>query len=250
MIDNQHSLRIAICEDFPADALVLKEHISKSGLPTQCMHFSNGEDLLHCLTPGKYDLFFLDIYMNGITGIQAAEKIREIDETAILVFITSSLDHTLESYRLGALMYLEKPVKAAGVKEAIELALMKKKHRATITLWLAGGKNQAVPLDEIRYFEQKGHIIQVYTTSQGILHTTQSVKMNDIEKQLPSPQFLRCHRSYLVNLEYVQRVDKQLHAFRMNNGDQVDIRRGHLAQCTEAFLLWMADSHYFIEYQG
>ena len=55
--------------------------------------------------------------------------------------------------------------------------------------------------------------------------------MHELEKRLPAPPFMRCHRSYLVNLDYVQRADKEAYCFYMKNDDRVDIRREEFTRC-------------------
>lgn len=196
----ENPLKIAICEDTDADARRLQLYAEQSGLPLLCERFESDEAFLHSFHAGRYDLVFMDIYMNNaVQGIKAAEAIRETDELVMLAFTTSSLDHTLESYRLKALMYLEKPVKAEDVKETLELALMKRKSLSLLTLTAAGGQRKDIPLDSILYFEQKNHVVEVHTAS-GVFVTSQSARMDEIEERLPRPPFLRCHRSFMVNL--------------------------------------------------
>lgn len=236
-MDNTYSLQIAVCEDNPADAALLESHIEKSGIPSARRGFDDGEAFLRSFRAGLYDLVFLDIYMGGMNGIEVAKAIRETDEYVVIAFTTTSPDHTLESYRLGALKYLEKPVTADGVRETMELALFKRKSRSFITLTMSGGKRADIALDSVLYFELKDHVIKIHTSA-GLLTTSQSVRIDDIEKRLPSPPFMRCHRSYMVNLNYVHTVDRELQAFIMKNGDRADIRRGHAAKYLKELDKW------------
>jgi DNA-binding LytR/AlgR family response regulator len=221
-------LRIAICEDMPADAETLRGCIEKSGVPAECALFECGEDFLAAFRAGRYDLIFMDIYMKGMRGIETAEAIRQADENAVIAFTTSSPNHTRESYKLNALKYIDKPVNEKDVNDALSLALMKKKNRASIIITAAGGVQTAVFLDTIIYFEHKNHAVRVNTTD-GELMSSRLVTLNELEPRLPSPPFLRCHRSFLVNLDYVEAADKNINAFIMKNGDRADIRRGGYA---------------------
>lgn len=247
-MDNTYALQIAIFEDSAADAALLVELIEKSGIRSEWETFESEETFLRSFRAGRYDLVFLDIYVAGAgggsvaAGIHLAEQIRETDRYVTLAFITVSPAHTLESYRLGAIKYLEKSGKdwelmAGDVKETLEFALVKRKTRAVIALWMAGGKHMDVPLDDIQYFEQQGHVVAVHTYSSDVLLTSQSVKLNEIENRLPSPPFLRCHRSYIVNLSYALSVDREAHAYIMKSGDIVYIRRGGLRKYDEALKL-------------
>jgi len=190
---------------------------------------------LQAFAAGKYDLIFIDIYMSGISGVNVAERIRDADKNVTLAFTTSSLNHTLESYRLGALKYLEKPVKKQDVLEVLELSAMKKKSRACVTL-LVSGKYKDIPMDEIIYFEHRNHAVIIHTIS-GELRTSQSVKLDTVDAKIPSPPFLRCHYSFIINLNYVQSRDKEYPDFIMANGVRVPIARSLQKRCRESFNL-------------
>ena len=229
-------IKAAVCEDNSADAARLTSCIEQTGMPTEIESFGSAEALLESFTAGRYDLMFLDIYMSGETGIHAARVIRETDKNVCLAFTTTSLDHALESYRVGAVKYLEKPVKAEGVKELLELALAKKKNRPAVTLAKAGGGQEDVPLDVILYFEKQNHNVEVHTSS-GVLTAGRSVRLDELEKELPSPPFIRPHHSFIVNLDYAREMDKERQAFIMKNGHFAHIRRGMFGKCEEAFKL-------------
>ncbi len=76
--------------------------------------FSSGEDFLGAFTPGKYDLIFLDIYMDGITGMETAKRIRQTDHDCRIIFITISPEFAVESYNVNASFYLLKPIGKDG----------------------------------------------------------------------------------------------------------------------------------------
>jgi DNA-binding LytR/AlgR family response regulator len=184
-----------------------------------------------------YDLIFMDIYMKSLRGIETVEAIREKDENVTIAFTTSSPDHTRESYRLNALKYLEKPVTEKAVRDTLELALMKQKSRPMLTVTEAGGETADVYLDSILYFEHKNHVAELHTASRLIV-TSQAARLDEFEKRLPSPPFLRCHRSYLINLAYVREADREKNCFFMKNGDRADIRRGQFPKCKRALDEW------------
>lgn len=230
----ENDLRIAICEDSDDDALLLQSYAERCGIPLLCERFESGEALLNSFCVGRYDLIFMDIYMKGMDGIKVAETIRETDRNVMIAFITVSRDHTLEGYRLKAPVYLEKgTMKAEDVKDALELALGKRNARASIIL-LIGGRQTSVPLDSIHFFEQQDHTVKVHT-SFGILQTSQTVRMNDIESRLPSPPFYRCYHSFIVNMEYTRKVDMDFFFFVMHNGDNVLIRQRIAGKMKKAF---------------
>lgn len=225
-------LKIAICEDTPADTDLLLSHLREIGIVTEIEAFSSGEALLSAFLPGKYDLIFLDIYMVGIKGVDVAAQIRKSDRTVTLVFITTSKEHALESYRLKAASYLEKPVKLEDVREVLELVLVKRDSAAYITL-LIEGENRKIPLEGILFFENQNHAVMIHTQS-GVFRTSQTVKLNYIESMLPD-SFFRCHHSFIVNLQAIGSVDKELKVFTMQDGSRVHIRYQSLNKAVQAY---------------
>lgn len=214
------ALYIAACEDSGADLDFLQEQIHLCELPVIIHTFTRAEDLLEVFRPAIYDLVFLDIYMEGMKGIDAAARIRELDEHIVIAFTTTSTDHALDAYRLGALKYLEKPVTVHVIKETLELALLKRKMRKSITL-LIGGKMTEILLDTVLYFGMESHTVLIHLENE-VLRVSQTVRMDDIEKMVPTPQFLRCHRGFIVNLLRVCGFSGP--DFIMDNGDKVYIR--------------------------
>ncbi len=226
-------LRIAICEDRAEDAALLSGLIGQSGIAAVCERYCSGEALLASFAAARYDLIFMDIYMGGMRGVEAAAEIRRLDENVTLAFTTTSPDHTLESYRLGALKYLEKPVTEKEVRRTLQLALQARSFSDCITL-PSEGRLREIPLDGILYLEQRNHAVTVNMTS-GVIRVSQSVRLTHIEGMLPVPPFLRCHHSYIVNLRHVRSMDKELKVFTMQNGGKAYIRRQDIKAAVEAY---------------
>ena len=197
-------LRIAVCEDDPKDAALLIKLIEDSGIPAICNFYDNAQAFLAAFVPGSLDLIFFDIYMQGLSGMEAAGEVRRKDEDIVIAFATSSQSHALESYRLGALKYLEKPFALQAVIETIKIAALKKKTKKTVSL-LIGGKAVELVMDSILFFEMDAavHAVQIHLYGQT-LRASQTLGLNDIESLLPKKQFLRCHRGYIVNLRRVR----------------------------------------------
>ena len=226
-------LKVAIYEDMAEDSDLLLQYISQSEIATECEAFSSEEKLLTSFTTEGYDLIFLDIYMGEIQqGVNVAAKIREMDTRITMAFTTSSKEHALESYRLKAYAYLEKPVCPEDVHEVLEHALNKRRNTPTVKL-LIEGTYRDIPLDSILYFENQNHAVMVNTLN-DTLRTSQTIKLNDIEAMLPDT-FIRCHHSYIANLRYVREMNRELKIFIMKNGDKVYIRRQDIKKSVRAY---------------
>ena len=106
-------MNIAIIDDIASDAEQLKRIITSyfenRQIPTEIRYFSSAEALFDDYRPGNFQILFLDIYMDGITGMEAARRIRNQSDDCILVFVTTSSEFAVESYDVNAAYYLLKP---------------------------------------------------------------------------------------------------------------------------------------------
>lgn len=228
------ALQIAICEDVKDDAQRLLACICAASPASRCDVFERGEDLLRAFAPCRYDLIFLDIYLDALSGVETAQAIRRQDEGVVLAFTTGSEEHTREGYRLRALKYILKPVDPGEVADALALAEMKRRARGTFT-FLTGGRRMDLPHDTILFFELRDRTVYVHTTAET-LRASQTERMDAIEARVPCPPFLRSHHSFLVNLRHVQGVDRD---FIMRGGARAYIRRSDVRKCADAYKAWL-----------
>lgn len=229
-------LKAAVCEDNIEDMQHMRSIIEQSGFAVQAEYFDSGEKFITSFHSGIYDIIFLDVYMKGITGVEVAESIRRSDENVVLAFTTVSEEHALDGYRLGALKYLVKPACLANVQDALALAEMKRRLRKTGT-FLVGGKYMEIAIDRILYLEQRDHTIWLYLDDE-VLRLSQNMRMKKIADMLPSPPFIRCHHSYIANMDYVAELDRD---FLMKNGETVYVRQADIKKCGDIYKAYMLD---------
>lgn len=229
-------LRVAICEDISHDAKRVAEYIQLSGFQVNISYFVSGESFVAANPAGKFDIVFFDIYLNSLDGIETARYLRGYDEDCMIVFTTTSREYALEAFSVNAAQYLVKPVEQPDisklVKRRVELISYKKVETVVLNL---RGTNFEIPVDSIIYIEAKDHNCLVHTTS-GVLETGSSMKMSDFKRLLVLPRFLHCHRSYIVNLSYVDLINRD---FQMRGGGVAYIRRGDVAKCARAYKSWL-----------
>ncbi len=226
-------LRIAVCEDMEDERDKLLAAIAKSKQPSRVAAFSNGADLLKTFRKGLYQAVFLDIYMPEESGVDTARAIRALDEKVVLIFVTSSPDHTRDGYRLGVLKYIEKPYQEQEVHAALQLVAKLWQNREMLSLITKQGKVD-VDLDEIRYVEVSNHTCILHMEEEQI---NADVNIENLASLLPSPRFVRCHRSYIVNLGYVKSVDRD---FIMEDGEVVYIRGKDERKMASLFAQYLA----------
>lgn len=224
-------LNIAVCEDSPEDQQHLLDILAKSTIPVRPTVFGSGEALLENYRPGQYDLLLTDIYMGGITGVETVTRIRRMDEQIPVAFVTSSTDHALESYRLSALKYIEKPYREKEIREILMLAGMKRDTAPALTLKVAG-KEEKIRLSRILYLEQHTHHLTVHRKADAELSACE--KLSSLLPRLEQLGFFSPHKSYAVNLSHVLSIDRELRCFVMADGTNVPIRRESMGKARQA----------------
>lgn len=165
--------------------------------------FSGGEALLESFEPGKYALIFLDIYMEGINGIQTAVQIRRTDLETRLVFVTTSNDFAAESYAVRADYYLLKPFAREDLVRALDVIdLNDYENQRTVLL----PDGSSCLLHEIIYSEYFNHKIILHLKNRRIkkLRASQSAMESTLCRH---DFFMACNRGIIVNFEYVKRIE-------------------------------------------
>lgn len=232
-------MRIAIIDDLPADRENLREAISrwceKQGVPLMPPPalFSGGEEFLAAFSPGTYDCVFLDIYMDGMTGMETARRLREQDGSCRLIFTTATSEFAVDSYEVDAAFYLVKPFSDERLAQAMARcgAELLEENRFLEVPGRCG--SQRIFLHRITYTEYQGRCVQIHFAGAD----TVSVPMRQADFAallLPFPYFCDCNRGLLVNLEQVGRLlDNR---FLLKGGTEVPISRLKYKEVREKFL--------------
>ena len=122
-------MRIAIVDDLDTERTLLKERLvrqlSQRGADAKILEFDSGEAFLAAEKAQRFTAAFLDIYMNGLSGMDAARELRKTDADCLLVFTTTSTDHALEGFQVRAFHYLVKPFSEAELSGLLDEMLAK-----------------------------------------------------------------------------------------------------------------------------
>lgn len=194
-------LRIAICDDEmeARDALrVQLEKILIEDTEEIVYEFSSGTNAASWLAshPGEIDLLFLDVEMKGLSGMEAAEKIRTFDSQLTIVFVTGYSDYVFDGYRVGALDYVMKPVTDEKLRQVIGRmrAKCEQEEALTFTLKNMDGTWRFRFSDILCFYSDRRKVILVTEKNQYPFYA----RLDEIEKQL-SANFVRIHQRYLIN---------------------------------------------------
>lgn len=200
-------MRIAICDDVRAHATALEALIcAQQGLQITTNVFTSGEDLLayYAQHDHPYDALFLDMEMDGMSGIETAGAIRDLDRRVEIVFVTSHTKYMKASFLCHPFNYLVKPVDPEELALTLQKFAQKfAEERQSITF---SDNKMLVRLycDEIIYCESDSPWV--------ILHTARGdhryrIALAALEKQLTPGLFARANKAFLVNLNEVRTID-------------------------------------------
>jgi len=202
-------VKIAMAEDEKECQDVLLKHIRRFAkehdLQTDVKVFSDGTDLTDPYVPG-WDVIFLDIRMKWMDGMAAAKKIREVDESVIIIFITTLAQYAIKGYEVGALDFVLKPVTyeqfEMRMKKVVRILGEKVKDEVSVIVPIEDGKAR-IPARKILYIEVMGHDLSIVTEKETY---EMRMPLREMEEKLTDYHFARCAKAYLVNLRQVKHV--------------------------------------------
>ena len=173
-------MRIAIVDDLAAERALLKDRLEQQlhrrNVQADILEYESSEKFLEAARKAPFTAAFLDIYMNGMTGMEAAKELRKTDTDCLLIFTTTSTDHALEGFQVRALHYLVKPFTEEDIDALTdELLARVPQPEKFMTLRVDGSEFRLRYLD-IVYAEHFAHMIYVHTAVQKTLATRQSFK--------------------------------------------------------------------------
>lgn len=232
-------IEIAFCDDDSSTInelhTFLKQYREERSEIINATAFYNPLDLMSKVERGfRYDILFLDILMPGETGINVAAEIREYDNNVKIIFLTTSSEFAVQSYTVGAYYYQLKPVLKENFFHLMDsvLSICRKEHQNSLVLRCKTGITRIEPWN-LEYCEVFRRTLFIHLNNGTILESIGSLE--ELSRQLMTYGcFLRPHRSYLVNLEYVQTLSYR--AITMTSQTEIPIPRGKYNEIKNAFL--------------
>lgn len=216
-------MHIALCDDERVFREDLDRKLSKFSfqynIDLDVDSFTSGEEFVQFLKQSskKYDLIFLDILMGKLNGIETAKEIRKFDQDVEIVFLTTTPDFALSGYDVKALNYLIKPITLEKVQKIVGDIYNKKFDNQSMFTYQANRTLYSVPFQEINYFEVNGRIIYLNTINNKTIQENGFYKkIDELTEELAPHHFIKCHRSYLVNLKNIAAVSSKEIIFNDN----------------------------------
>lgn len=213
-------MKIAICDDLQEQREHLRQLLDDffAGHAIRIEEFDCGEKLLESQT--DFGLIFLDIYMDGISGIETARRLKEKDPDCLIVFTTTSLEHGADAFEVDAFHYLVKPIVAEKLHAVLTRWMNLLAELQTVEI-KSGRGNRTVPTKDIVYVEVMGRSCTIHTLTEEI---SASMTLSAVEELLPKDQFIKPIRYGLAALRYIRHVHED--SLELETGDRMKIARG------------------------
>lgn len=224
------TVKVAILDDEYKDIENVKNYFKQiKELNYQCSYF-NSENSLY---DKEYDLYILDIEMPDINGLEIAEKVKEIYPHAVIILHSKRNDLVFESFKVGVFFFIRKD----NFKEDMDFARIRldKHFMSNNKMYTYQTKDniQHIPHQSIMYIEKIHHYIEIHLESNIVLKENKS--MRHILSQFED--FTQCHQSYLVNLNYVDKLEGN--NFIMKNKDIIQISKRNFMKTKKEYIEYL-----------
>ena len=207
--------KIAICDDSKLDRQLLKvviqTYFENNEEEFKIFEYELGDNLLDDI---EVELLFLDIIMNGM---KIARKLRDIQFKAPIIFLTAHADYAVESYEVYVAGYLLKPYDTNKLTLLLDEVLQRSVQKRIAVK--VKRQHRYLEINDIMYVESDKHVLNIHLKDSRVIQTTE--KLSELKKTINSKRFIRCHQSYLVNMDYIKDAKTD---FILSNDIRIPIR--------------------------
>ena len=231
--------RVVVCED---DAQLgedlarrCREIFAGWSVEAEVQLYASADALLPLYETGavQADLFLLDIQMQGTDGLTLAQRLYDDGVRDGVIFITGHAEYALAGYDAHPLHYLLKPVSDEALAEALSLAKAVKQPQTM--LLQRGRRTLSLSLSAVCYLESQGHNTRI-VLSDGERRLF-NLPLTEVEAQLPEKDFAHSHKSYLINLAWVDEIDRA--RVRLKSGVELPVSRNYYLRFQTAFVSYI-----------
>lgn len=213
----ERKLRIAYCEDEAIQIeymnMLLKAYEKKHKTEIEFYGYKSAKEFLFeqegCYA---FSAIFLDIDMKDVSGMELAKEIRKKDETVPIIFLTNRKEYVFEGYEVQAFLYLLKPIDERKLEQILTELFKRQKQDTFYIMEKQERETIKIDVSKICYFEANGHYLNVCCIdSTYVIKKSLQEIMNQFQerfRQIEKSGFLLTHRSFFVNLEYIEKITK------------------------------------------
>jgi two-component system, LytTR family, response regulator len=233
-------MKAIIIDDEPLARVIVKEYLQAYPNITLLQECNDGFEGMKAIQEYKPDLIFLDIQMPKINGFEMLEL---IDEPPLVIFTTAFEEYAIKAFDAHAADYLLKPFSKDRFDKAMQKLLLQKNSMAKNVVDTAlqtsmpsnrivvkdNGKIKIIPFAQVQYLEAADDYVKIHT-AEGTFLKKQTMQF--FEDTLPSTEFIRVHRSYIVYAQLINRIDpheKDSHLVLLTTGARLPVSKNGFA---------------------
>ncbi len=224
-------MNIAIVDDMPREleriSGMINTYAEDRHTPIELKTFQGAEELLSDYRPFQYTIIFMDIYMDGMTGVEGAEKIREIDNETLIVFLTTSPDHTFDAFNVHAYGYILKDPEDASLQTEIYKVLddvvARRAPSADVIVVSIDGNDKSILMSDIVFAQAEKNYIKI-TDKQDTTYRTRMTFSNMVSLLNKDSRFLQINRGIMINMDYIDTFGKGVCVLRGGYSLPVNVR--------------------------
>lgn len=213
----------------------LAAYMEEKNIACCVSNFSSGRSLLES---GKsFDVVFLDIRMEHPNGMETAEMLRRRGENSLLIFVTVLKECVFDAFEVEACGYLVKPLDGGDFRRTMDRVVKLLEQRTAKSVVIQRGTAcEVISLAEIVYCEVQGRKIYIHRSDGRV--TGYYGRLGDLERRVDG-RFFKCHRSYLVNLDYIRGC--RAGQVTLLQGGEIPVSRLRERDLTQALLRCMRE---------
>ena len=224
---------------------LLLEYSKLRGETVHVSFFSSSEEVLAYCHDSKaqntlLDILFLDVEMNGMSGIDCKNLLEKEALVWRICFVTNYQEFIFDSFSTKTIGYLVKPVVTNKLYRVLDIVKKEKNDNRLIQYVSMSGEKVSMKLDEISFFQADGSYTLLHLVNQKEKPIVLAKKIGQFEKELEGTCMIRSHKSYLVNLADVRSVGQQISLG--SSDEKIPIGRAYKTNFTNQFNAYMRDS--------
>lgn len=187
----------------------------------------------------KFDVMFLDVDMGSYSGITIAQRVRALGLEAVLVFVTNYVEYSLVGYEVKAFRYLLKQDLEEKFPAYYQEALAEVQRKTGTFTYFIGRERYQIKYSSILYMESRQRTIYLHLLPPDKSRDYFYATMEEIEQKLERAGFLRVHKSFLVNMKYIEKLnyDKVL----LRGGENLAVSQRRFSELKIRYLQWRAE---------
>lgn len=233
-------MKIAICDDemeiqIKIRELVLSNFNNSNQISVDI--FSAGEELISKYeSEYRYDIIFLDIEMKSLNGIETAKRIRTIDESVTIFFVTAYISYVFDTFRVGAFQFIKKPINETEFYDDFKRALIAHKKNHYMYQVKYKGETHLIELKEITYIDVFDHNVFIHCEKDKY---QKFGRIKDEIATLSEYGFVQCHKSILVNMQHIKSISER--SIILKNNLQLQLSKNFRKKLIESFNKFLSE---------